>query len=328
MTKLIILLLTSLLSSSIATSQTPPESPELKEATELNRSVVKLYRENKFDEALPLAKRALEIRERLLPPADSRVSISMINLGDVYLGKGDFGNAKRTFERLLLLQEERLGPTNVNVAPTLDRLALLSYRDRNNQKAEELYQRALTIREKGFGPESTQVADTLYELGAFYRIRKDYNRALATYKRTLNIYGKATGVTSPEFQKASTGLSCVGYESHDKAILKEVQQFQGLFSSGLPFVPLAEVLNGRAISLPKPDYPSEARQLRLSGTVAVQVEIDETGKVTGAKDLCQGLPYLGEASVRAAYHARFSPTMAAGVPVKVKGVIVYNYVAR
>jgi TonB family protein len=328
MNKLIILFLTSLLSSTIASSQTPPESPELKEATELNRSVVKLYRENKFDEALPLAKRALEIRERLLPPADSRVSISLINLGDVYLAKSDFGNAKRTFERLLLLQEERLGPTNVNVAPTLDRLALLSYRDRNNQKAEELYQRALTIREKGFGPESTQVADTLYELGAFYRIRKDYDRALATYKRTLNIYGKATGVMSPEFQKASTGLSCVGYESHDKAILKEVQQFEGLFSSGLPFVPLAEVLNGRALFLPKPDYPREARELNLDGTVVVQVEIDEKGNVTAAKDLCQGPPYLSESSTKAAFQARFSPTTVGGNPVKVKGVIVYNFVRR
>jgi len=38
-------------------------SPELAEASHLSQQVVALYRQSKFDEALPLAKRALEIRE-------------------------------------------------------------------------------------------------------------------------------------------------------------------------------------------------------------------------------------------------------------------------
>jgi len=60
----------------------------------------------------------------------------------------------------------------------------------------------------------------------------------------------------------------------------------------------------------------------------VQVDIDEKGKVTGAKDLCEGLPYLDEAAIKSAYNSRFSPTLLSGVPVKVKGVIVYNFVAH
>jgi TonB family protein len=328
MNKLIILLLTSLLASSIAISQTSPESPELGEASELTKSVAKLYKEGKFDEALPLAKRALEIRERLLPRTDPRVSMSIGYLGDVYLAKRDFGSAKKNFERLLQLQEERLGPTDVNLAFTLHRLALLSYRDGKSDQAEELYQRALAIREKASGPESVPVADTLYALAQLYRVRRDYDRALATYKRSLTIYGRANGVATGEFQRVSTGLSCVGYESMDKAMRKEVEDLQKMFTSVLPFIPLAEVVNGRALTLPKPDYPREARGLNLYGIVIVQVEIDEQGKVTSAKDLCQGPPYLSESSVKAAYQARFSPTTMSGLPVKVKGVITYNFVAR
>jgi TonB family protein len=244
------------------------------------------------------------------------------------MAKRDLGSAKRNFERLLLLQEERLGPTDVNVALTLDRLALLYYRDRNNDKAEEFYQRALAIREKSFGPESVQVADTLYALGAFYRVRGDYDRALDSYKQSLMIYGRAKGVASTEFQRASTGLSCVGYESKDKVMLKKIQEMQKFYAPGLPFVPLAEVLNGRALVLPKPDYPREAREMNLDGMVVVQVEIDEKGKVTNTKDLCQGPPYLSESSTKAAFQARFSPTTVSGMPVKVKGVIVYNFVRR
>ena len=103
---------------------------------------------------------------------------------------------------------------------------------------------------------------------------------------------------------------------------------QNLFPSGLSFTPLGEVLNGRALVLAKPDYPREARDLNLEGIVIVQVEIDEKGNVTSAKDLCQGPPYLSESSVKAAFQARFSPTTVSGVPVKAKGVITYNFVRR
>ena len=60
----------------------------------------------------------------------------------------------------------------------------------------------------------------------------------------------------------------------------------------------------------------------------MRVEIDETGTVISAKDLCQGPPYLSEASVAAAKKARFTPTKLNGQPVKVKGVIQYNFTRR
>ena len=53
--------------------QSPPESPELKEAADLSNAAVKLFQEQKFDDALKKAKRALEIRERFLPRTDPRV---------------------------------------------------------------------------------------------------------------------------------------------------------------------------------------------------------------------------------------------------------------
>lgn len=119
-----------LLFASLFIPQTPQETTELAEATYLTESVVTLFKEGKYDAALPFAKRALAIRERLLPPTDQRVSISLGYLGDVYMAKRDYNNARKVFERLLPLQEERLGPTDVNLAFTLDRLALLSYRER------------------------------------------------------------------------------------------------------------------------------------------------------------------------------------------------------
>jgi protein TonB len=85
------------------------------------------------------------------------------------------------------------------------------------------------------------------------------------------------------------------------------------------------VLNGKAVSLPKPAYPAAARAVRASGAVQVQVLIDEEGRVVSAS-AAGGHPLLQAAAVAAARQARFSPTLLSGQPVKVSGIITYNFV--
>ncbi len=87
------------------------------------------------------------------------------------------------------------------------------------------------------------------------------------------------------------------------------------------------VLNGKAIVLPKPDYPAEAQAAGASGTVVVQVTIDESGMVISARAI-SGHPALRQAATNAANQARFSPTSLMGEPVKVSGVITYNFVKQ
>jgi TonB family protein len=103
------------------------------------------------------------------------------------------------------------------------------------------------------------------------------------------------------------------------------------------------VLNGKATSLPKPEYPESAREAKASGTVAVRVTIDGTGMVI----LAEADPYdqrqrtaedgtkldpvpvdlmLREAAEKAAYKARFAPTLLNHQPVQVKGTVIYNFV--
>jgi protein TonB len=87
------------------------------------------------------------------------------------------------------------------------------------------------------------------------------------------------------------------------------------------------VLNGKAISLPKPAYPAIAKSAHASGTVTVQVLIDENGNVVAAHAV-SGHPLLQAVAVQAARSAKFSPTKLSGQPVKVSGVITYNFVAQ
>jgi len=84
------------------------------------------------------------------------------------------------------------------------------------------------------------------------------------------------------------------------------------------------VLNGKAANLVKPVYPAAAKAVRASGAVTVQVTIDEEGNVVSASAV-SGHPLLRAAAVEAARASRFSPTLYGGNPVKVTGVVVYNF---
>lgn len=86
------------------------------------------------------------------------------------------------------------------------------------------------------------------------------------------------------------------------------------------------VLNGKAISLPKPQYPATAKAANVAGAVSVEVVVDESGKVISA-NVVSGNPLLSAAAVTAAQQAKFSPTLMSGRPAKTKGVIVYDFKA-
>lgn len=85
------------------------------------------------------------------------------------------------------------------------------------------------------------------------------------------------------------------------------------------------VLNNSAMDLATPVYPPAARAVRASGPVSVQVVINEDGTMISAAAL-NGHPLLRSSSEIAACNSRFKPTLLSGHPVKVSGIIVYNYV--
>jgi len=84
------------------------------------------------------------------------------------------------------------------------------------------------------------------------------------------------------------------------------------------------VLNDKALSLPKPAYPPIAKQMKASGTVVIQVVVDEDGDVISARPV-SGHPLLQAVALAAAHQAKFPPTKRGGKPVKVSGVIRYEF---
>ena len=89
----------------------------------------------------------------------------------------------------------------------------------------------------------------------------------------------------------------------------------------------SSVLTSKAINLPQPQYPQMAKLTHIQGAVTVQILVDEQGRVVSAQTV-SGHPLLLLAAKEAALRARFTPTILSGTPVKVQGVITYNFVLQ
>jgi TonB family protein len=84
------------------------------------------------------------------------------------------------------------------------------------------------------------------------------------------------------------------------------------------------VFQGSAIRRVEPTYPPLAKAAQVSGSVVVEVTVDEEGGVISARAL-SGHPLLKDAAVAAARGWRFSLTKLEGVPVKVIGTITFSF---
>ena len=89
----------------------------------------------------------------------------------------------------------------------------------------------------------------------------------------------------------------------------------------------SSVINSKIVSKPAPAYPVLARQARVEGLVTVEILVDEQGRVAAAR-ATNGHPLLRSAAQQSAFQARFTPTSISGHPVKVSGVITYNFVLQ
>jgi TonB family protein len=205
----------------------------------------------------------------------------------------------------------------------LDKIALVEFQRRDFDKAEAAFRRALAIREKAYGPNSAEVAQTLFSLGELFRYRGKLDKAQPLYEQAAILQVK---LKHPDAARSKERYVCMVYESQTQNRAEIFKEFAKKLGDEFKPPGNGEVLNGKALSLPKPSYPPEARRAGAEGVVVVKVKIDELGRVIEAVDMCGGNPLLIEPALESARHARFTPTKLSGQPVQVSGVISYNFV--
>jgi TonB family protein len=77
----------------------------------------------------------------------------------------------------------------------------------------------------------------------------------------------------------------------------------------------------------KPIYPPEARDKKISGSVTIEAQIDETGKVNTAKVTDSADPLLNQAALDAVRQWRYEPYIgASGKPEAIATTVVVSFV--
>jgi CHAT domain-containing protein len=208
------------------TAAAQDQEAKLGEVERLNEQVFELYDAARYAEAIPLAERALEIREKVLGPQHPDVATSLNYLAHLYYAQGDYGRAAPLFQRALAIREKALGPEHPDVAQSLNSLAVL-YGDQGDfGRAAPLLQRALAIYEKELGPEHPDVAQSLNNLAVLYQDQGDYGRAAPLYQRALAIYEKALGPWHPNVATLLNNLAAL-YEAKEDFVRAVQFQMRG-----------------------------------------------------------------------------------------------------
>ena len=285
---------------------------QMQEAGDLSAQVIKLYTEKKFDEAVPLAQKAVEIRKAILTPNDPAIATALVNLGELYLVTKKDREAEASLKEALSILDAQSSPEQMTLSRLLDNLAYLRIRKHDFQGAEPLLLRSLKIQEEQLGPTHARTIEAMKDYACL-----EIRNALPEPRRDKD----ESRLSDAEIQKRSIKMraDCWLY-GFDQDCEKHsyVQRHDNI----------TNVLNGKAVRLMTPPYPIDARQKQLSGRGFVAVRIDELGNVSAAKSVCGGYAELNAVGVVAARSSKFTPTSINGKPTYVNGIIIYNFVAQ
>jgi tetratricopeptide (TPR) repeat protein len=336
MKKISLIIFVCLFSAFSAAAQTSvPNSEQTKAVAEivtLNNQIITLLKEKKYDEALKLELNVWETSDKNGLSKDLRVLPYLVNLGEIYLVKGKESEAVAAFQKVLEGYKANSGDTRLPVVKLNERIALAYFYKKDYGKAEEFFLAALPLREALNGAESRETAQLNNSLGDIYRLKNQFGKADEFYRKSIAINDKVLTKKEKEERQDLERYTCFVYhkalrENKLKDVSKLLKDFKDARNPPKPDDQTIDsgIVNGKAIDLVRPEFPRNMRG--ANGFVLVQVTIDEQGSVIAAKATCGILEFVKTVE-EAARNSKFSTTFLKGRPVKVTGIIVYNFISR
>jgi tetratricopeptide (TPR) repeat protein len=168
----------------------------------LNQRIYKLFAEGKYQEAIPIAERAVEVakRERGLEQLETAEALS--NLAVMYGKIGDYAKAEPLIQEALQIRQTISSPEHLDTASSLTDLGVVYEKMGEYGKAEPLLQEALRIYRKVRGAEHPDTAHKLVDLAKLYQAMGEYAKAEPLYQQVLRIRQKVLG--PEDFETAAT----------------------------------------------------------------------------------------------------------------------------
>jgi tetratricopeptide (TPR) repeat protein/CHAT domain-containing protein len=186
---------------------TSKQRQRLRQALAWNAQVVRLWKQGRSKEALPLAEKALAIRREVLGEKHRAMALSWFNLGAQHEALHHFPEALRCYGKALAIRKEVLGVKHPLYASSLNNLALLYQTMGDHQKALPLLQQALHLRKAALGEKHPQYADSLNNLGKLCKDTGEYGKALTLFVQALQLRKEVLGTKHPHYAQSLNNLA-------------------------------------------------------------------------------------------------------------------------
>lgn len=174
----------------------------------------------KFDDAERLARQALQIDERLLPPAHPAIAAATYALGKVLEDRGAYADATRVLNEAVRLRSTP-GADQADLAASLLELANTDFYAGRYAESEALNHRLMQLHTQLYGAAHPLVAGDLINLGAIQQDLGHYKEAEQFHRRALAIteafYGKDHYETALNLTLIARAL--VKQDRHDEAVV-------------------------------------------------------------------------------------------------------------
>jgi len=188
-----VLLVLGLWMLACAASSTEDDDPNA-----LNQRVRQLIEQGKYQEAIPIAERAVEMAKRVRGPEHSETADALNNLGSLFKKIRDYAKAEPLYREALQIRQKVLGSEHLDTATSLNNLGLL-YKDLGEYaKAEPLLQEALRIYQQVLGKEHPSTAISLDNLASLYRVMGEFAKAEPLLQEALRTRQKILGSEHPD----------------------------------------------------------------------------------------------------------------------------------
>ena len=228
--------------------------------------------EGRYDEAEPLYKRSLEVRENLFGADHPEVTASLSSLARLYEDKSRYAEAEGIVKRAIAIREKAFGPDHPDVAASLYDLASLYRATGRLEESAVLARRALDIREKSFGEMHPDVAASLNLLGSIEKDAGKLAEAETLVKRAIGLREKIFGGNHPLFAASLAELASIYETQHRYAdaqplAMRSLQIRESVFGGDHPEV--ATSLNSvAALNFAQAQWPGAVAAWRRAARIA------------------------------------------------------------
>jgi tetratricopeptide (TPR) repeat protein len=168
--------------------------------------------QGEYQEAITFYEKALQIKEKSLPPNHPDLASYYNNIGEVYHNMGDYSKALSSYEKALAIKQQSLPPNHPSLGKSYNNIGAVYDNMGDYSKALSSHEKALEIRQQSLPPNHPDLGASYNNIGAVYDNMGDYSKALSSHEKALEIRQQSLPPNHPSLGGSYNNIGSV-YEN-------------------------------------------------------------------------------------------------------------------